>query len=61
MTTNVWLKIQPNKKIAFPDCYPSFNIARPKTHEDFVHIKDEHDRLFGSYLLSQIVRIETRP
>jgi hypothetical protein len=56
MITNIWLKSQPNKKISYPDCYPSFFIRA-----GFVEIWNPEEDKNAEYLLEQVSRIEFRP
>jgi len=58
MITNIWLKSQPNKKIAYPDCWPKMNWNGVIQG---VFINDIEGMTQGSYSIEIISRIEFRP
>lgn len=61
MITNIWLKSQPNKKISYPDCYPSLNVGPWNGTVLGVFIKEPKGENQGSYSIEIIARIEFRP
>lgn len=63
MITKIWIKGKTKSKdvILHQDCYPRFNFARPKVHEDFIHVVDINDKLCGAYFTDKVARVEFRP
>lgn len=64
MITNVWLKSQPNKKIAYPGCFPLLNQTDLGNQIQRVRlVKDDlySEQVEALYLISEISRIEFRP
>lgn len=63
MITNIWLKSQPNKKIAYPDCFPNIYPSGAFVN---IQIRDKYDvtcsnELIAEYNAEALVRIEFRP
>lgn len=63
MTTNIWLKSQPNKQISYPDCFPMFarrNLELKPFEVDMVFI-GKSGQSPAEYMLIAVERIEFRP
>ena len=58
MITNIWLKSQPKKKIAYPDCYPFINARNGIILGIFIANKEGTQ---GSYSIEIISRLEFKP
>ena len=58
MITNIWLKIQPNKKLSYPDCYPNILI---NDLPDCCIINAKTKKFEATYTVNKIARVEFRP